>query len=613
MNRRTDIPSAMKTKVLYTFFLLLLLPCCLTLAPPSPRPVAQVPEDPDRLLFQQAEKEFQRQSYPRALQLYTTYLERYPKGRQTLQARLRQGELLGLTGNWQESLRTYEALLVRGLDPDTTLKVRYHIGRAYFKLGHYHKAVQVLDSLTAADLPVPLRFSTNALLAEIALKQGQVDHAFTRLRLAGRDLAAGDQEWFQDLKTRLVEQATPAELSNLVNLYRDDPLSAALLLRLAQLAQEGGRGLEAQKWAATLQDRFPDSKEAAAAGRLLAGQKWLFGCLLPLSGDFGPSGRRVKQGLELAVRGAQVELLFKDCPNEPAAAAQAVRELAQDQRFLALIGPITSAGAQGAAQAAQESGLPLLALTQKADVTQAGPLIFQAFLTARAQIQALLRYTMSIRGIRNYAVLAPDSPYGRTFGKLFQEEVLAKDGAIIAQADYAPGTRDFAGAFSILTVGSSGPPPFEALLVPDDPPTVAALAQQLTDSPLKGVQLLGTNLVHPTESQKPEAQNLQGLVFVDAFYAGDPNPAVAGFVAAYLQTYGEAPDYLAAQGYAVGQVLARLLEQPGPMSRADFPQKLQALRNFPDLPWFKGLSGERQAELALYILTIRDGRVELAR
>jgi len=613
MNHLTDKPIAMKTKFLCTLFLLLLLPCCLTVAPPGSRPVAQPPEEPDQVLFQQAEQEFQRHCYPRALQLYTSYVERFPKGRQVLQARLRQGELQGLAGHWQEALRVYEALLARGLDPDTALKVRYAIGRAYVKLGHYHKAVQVLDSLTAADLPVPLRFATNALLAETALKQGQVDHAFTRLRLAGRDLAAGDQEWFQDLKTRLVEQASPAELSNLVNLYRDDPLTAALLLRLTHLAQEGGRTPEAQSWAGILRERFPDSPETAAAERLLAGQKWLFGCLLPLSGDFGPSGRRVKQGLELAVQGAQVELLWKDCPNEPAAAAQAVRDLAQDRRLLALLGPITSAGAQGAAQAAQEAGIPLLALTQKADVTQAGPLIFQAFLTPQAQVRELLRYALNLRGLRTFAVLAPDSPYGRTFARLFQEEALAQGGEVISQADYAPGSRDFSAAFSLLAAGSSAPPTFEALFVPDDTPTVAALAQQLADTPLKNVTLLGTNLAHPTESQKPEAQNLQGLVFVDAFFAGDPNPAVTGFLTAYRQTYGEAPDYLAAQGYAVGQVLVRMLEQPGRMSRADFPQKLQALRNFPDLPWFRGLNGNRQAELALYLLTIKDGRVEMAR
>jgi hypothetical protein len=36
------------------------------------------------------------------------------------------------------------------------------------------------------------------------------------------------------------------------------------------------------------------------------------------------------------------------------------------------------------------------------------------------------------------------------------------------------------------------------------------------------------------------------------------------------------------------------------------------LREVPDLPWFKGFASDRQAELALYILTIKDGQVQIA-
>ena len=70
-----------------------------------------------------------------------------------------------------------------------------------------------------------------------------------------------------------MEQATPQELENLATLYRDTPLSAALLLRLARLAQEAGRPEEAQKWAGTLKERFPESPEAAAGDRLPSGRQ----------------------------------------------------------------------------------------------------------------------------------------------------------------------------------------------------------------------------------------------------------------------------------------------------------------------------------------------------
>jgi branched-chain amino acid transport system substrate-binding protein len=591
------------------------LPACAAFprVPPLEKPTYRETEE---TLFQDAENAYRQQSYRQAWQGYVTYLKRYPRGRHASWARLREAELLGLLGDWQGSLGHFQTLMTQNPEADIALQARYGIGRAYFKLGQYRKATEVLDNLTAAELPRPLRFSTNALLAEIALKQGQVAQAFARLRLADQDLSTGDQEWFEDLKARLVKQASPADLQHLATLYRDTSLSAALLLRLAQLAQEGGRPAEAQTWVNTLKERFSGSQEAAAAERLLTPTKPLLGCLLPLSGEFAHYGERVKQGMELAARGTPVELIFNDCPNDPGFAARLVQELAPNQRLLAFLGPLTSGAAQGAAQTAQAAGVPLIALSQKGELPQLGNLIFQAFLTPRQQVRELLRYTLGRLGMSRYAVLAPDSPYGRTLAQQFQEELAAQGGMLVLQETYLPGTRDFGPVLAPLIAAyrpeAAGPPAFEALFIPDDVPTVAAIASQLKEGPLRGVQLLGTNLDRPAENQEAEARALDGILFPDAFFAGDPNPAVQKFVAAYQQQYGNAPDYLAAQGYAVVRGMARLLEAEGPLSRTELPGRLLTFKNFPDLPWLKGFDANREAEMALYLLTIRDGRVQLA-
>ncbi len=227
----------MVRKLAVLFLLLALLPSCAAMPPsyPSEAPAPRVRET-ETALFQAAEASYHRQAYRQAYQQYANYLERYPQGSRAMDARVRAAEIAGLLGDWQGSLRRYQGILSRQPQPEVALKARYGIGRAYFKLGEYQQATQVLDSLTAApELPRSLWFSTQALMVEIALKQGQVPQAFARLRLAAQDLASGDPEWFEDLKTRLLEQATVSELDQLAALYRDNPLSAALLLRLARL------------------------------------------------------------------------------------------------------------------------------------------------------------------------------------------------------------------------------------------------------------------------------------------------------------------------------------------------------------------------------------------
>jgi ABC-type branched-subunit amino acid transport system substrate-binding protein len=405
-----------------------------------------------------------------------------------------------------------------------------------------------------------------------------------------------------------VEQATPGELESLAEMYRDSPLSAAVLLRLARRSQEAGRLDEAKKWLDTLQERFPGSPEVAAAGRLLAGARRSLGVLLPLSGDLAGVGQKVRQGMELAVKGTSIDLVFRDTHNDPDAGAQAVRGLAQDPGLVAILGPLTSAVAQAAAEAAQAARVPLIALSQKPGLTQTGDQIFQAFITPRQQVRALLRYTLGNQGLKHYAVLYPDSAYGRTFLQNFQEELEAQGGELEDQEPYAAGTYDFAPVLAVLKDAAAGA---QALFIPDDPATVAKIAANLAPSLWKPARLLGTNLIH-SQTSEAQARALEGVLFPDSFFAGDSNPGVQQLVSAYRQQYGENPDYLAAQGYVVARLLTRLLEQDKALDRNHLPRLLLTTKTSPDLPWFQGFSPNREEEAHFYILTIKDGKVQLA-
>jgi len=151
-----------------------------------------------------------------------------------------------------------------------------------------------------------------------------------------------------------------------------------------------------------------------------------------------------------------------------------------------------------------------------------------------------------------------------------------------------------------------------ALFIPDDASAVAAAAGQLEGYGLKNLQLLGTNLLHVPDLPEAEARVLNGIIFPDAFFARDASPAVKEFIAAYHQQYNETPDYLAAQGYAVVRMLLKALEGEKNLQRADLPKRLLTLKDLPGLPWFKGFNADREAELSLYLLTIKDGAVQLA-
>jgi ABC-type branched-subunit amino acid transport system substrate-binding protein len=229
-------------------------------------------------------------------------------------------------------------------------------------------------------------------------------------------------------------------------------------------------------------------------------------------------------------------------------------------------------------------------------------------------VRALVRQGQSL-GLKRFAVLYPDSSYGRTFSQNFQDEVAAVGGELTAQVFYSPGAQEFGPTLAALGESlkpeTEGAPMAAALFIPDDAAAVAAIAEGLAGTPLKGVQLLGTNLLNNPKVPAAQLTALQGVIFPDAFYAGDPNPEVQKFIAAYRQRYGEEPDYLAAQGYTVFRVMARLAESPQALSRMALPQQLLNLKGVPGLPWFLQFNAQREEEAMLYLLTITGGSVQM--
>ena len=114
-----------------------------------------------------------------------------------------------------------------------------------------------------------------------------------------------------------------------------------------------------------------------------------------------------------------MKLVFRDVGSDPETAAAVTRELAQDESVLAILGPLSSAMAQSAADVAQATAVPLIALSQKDGITQTGNWIFQAFLTPRQQVRALVRHGLSM-GIRRFAILYPNLLTGVLFFKIFR-------------------------------------------------------------------------------------------------------------------------------------------------------------------------------------------------
>jgi ABC-type branched-subunit amino acid transport system substrate-binding protein len=91
--------------------------------------------------------------------------------------------------------------------------------------------------------------------------------------------------------------------------------------------------------------------------------------------------------------------------------------------------------------------------------------------------------------------------------------------------------------------------------------------------------LLGSNGWNDPAALAPAAEDIDGAVFVDGFFASSHRRATQDFVAAYRSAYGSTPEILEAQAYDAAKLVAAALHS-GARSRPQVIAALQTPRNF---------------------------------
>jgi ABC-type branched-subunit amino acid transport system substrate-binding protein len=223
------------------------------------------------------------------------------------------------------------------------------------------------------------------------------------------------------------------------------------------------------------------------------------GVLLPLTGRYAAVAEPVKAAvLDGWAQAAPVDLLvFGDTLGTPEGALAALRDLVENQHVMAVIGPLISDETLPVVAEADRLGVPLIMMSQVVDDASPWPWVFQAWLTPRDQISALLDHVMGVEGRSAFAVLAPDNAYGTRASEEWARQVAARGGSITTTVTYPAGAKTLGDHVKPLKP-ESGPPTWEGLFVPDNATAVAAAASALTFHDLSiGAHRTGSNPAIP--------------------------------------------------------------------------------------------------------------------
>ena len=165
--------------------------------------------------------------------------------------------------------------------------------------------------------------------------------------------------------------------------------------------------------------------------------------LLPMSGPNAKLGEAMLNAAQLALfdfADNNFELALHDTAGDPFFATEAAQKAVSEGASL-IIGPLLGRSVRAIRSIVRSKGVPMIAFSS--DGAVAGNGIYTMGFLPEAEVERVTDYAID-RGLRRFAVMAPDSDYGRAVVEAFAVSLEIAGGELIRTLYYDPFADDYA-------------------------------------------------------------------------------------------------------------------------------------------------------------------------
>ena len=337
----------------------------------------------------------------------------------------------------------------------------------------------------------------------------------------------------------------------------------------------------------------------------------------PLTGGISQFGISCHQGYLLAleevnqaggVLGQKIELVTEDNQSKPGESATVVRKLIGEDKVVGVLGDATSSATLEGAPIAQSSKVPMITPTAtNPKITQVGDYIFRVCFLDEFQGRVLARFAREKLNAKTAAILTDvKQDYSVDLTKFFKEEFTKNGGSITREQSYSTGDTDFRA--QLTTLRATKP---DVVYVPGYYQEVALIVKQARQVGLT-MPFIGCDGWANQSLLTIGGKALDGCYLTNHFSPDDPAPAVQKFVEKYKSKYGSVPDTFAALGYDAARILADAIKRAGSAEPSAIRDALAKTSGFEGSTGTIGFDANRNATKAALVLTIKDGKFQVA-
>lgn len=390
-------------------------------------------KDPFQDNYIQAVKEYREGNYERAVESLGILLNENPEHPEAAALKNYLISSLYYTGKYQDALTNAITWLQEYPDNPERYSVQKISGLSSRKLGYFFDAFFWM-----------LKSHESAVLLNTSKSERD-------------DISEGIKE--------IIHDCSLEDLNGIIELSNIEPYQPDIYYKLASIYLLNENLSKSRHYAALLLDETNDINWKSKAELILADinkiadvRRNAIGCLLPLKGSYSLYGKELLKGIQLGMEifdnrdGLEpIELIIKNTNGEEADTLSAIDELVNNEKVLAIIGPLASIPSSAAGRKAQASGVPIITFTQRQGITEEGDMVFRNFLTPSKEVEAVLKKAVHDMGMTRFGIFHPDTPYGRYFMNLFWDRVEEMGSEITAVESYLPVDTDFTDGIKKMT------------------------------------------------------------------------------------------------------------------------------------------------------------------
>ena len=307
------------------------------------------------------------------------------------------------------------------------------------------------------------------------------------------------------------------------------------------------------------------------------------------------------------VNGAKLQLIVEDDGSARDQGITAFRKFIEQDKVAAILGPTLSAVAAGAHPVAQQSGVPVIAISNtglsivgKCDY---GPCdwIFRASLGEQSAVPETVKAATGKLGLKKVVIIYGDGKFELDDLKIFKDAFAANGVTVAKEIAYTAKDVDFA--------------PFVTQAKAENPDAIVASslagpAGKILDEVAKqmpGKRVIGGNGLN---SAALLSNANAGLIVVGtAWSKASTDKANTDFIAAYKAKFGNDPDQFAAQSYTAMVVVADAMKRSGnPTDRAALKKALEGTKDLATPLGAFSFTADHDVKQPTFVMTVKDGQ-----